>query len=193
MRAFRRPLEDTERDAFFGIYEAGPGKYDSGTDFEQGIALTVEAFLQSPSFLYRVELSAPAEGSDLVALSSFEIASRLSYMMWNSMPTTSFSPRRGRDLETPRHRPHARRRLADERGVGRGLPRAVAAHRSLPNIQNDPIVSRLDATTPSSMAAETAGSSARPSSRWGRTRIFDSRLPRRREARVDQRPEGTFG
>jgi hypothetical protein len=161
LRAFRRPLEDAERDAFFGIYEAGPGKYDSGTDFEQGIALTVEAFLQSPSFLYRVELSTPAEGSDLVALSSFEIASRLSYMMWNSMPDDELlAAAAAGELDTPEGiEQHARRLLAD----GRAADPVADFHAQwlhtdrYPNIQKDPMVfPNYDATTPASMAAETA-------------------------------------
>jgi hypothetical protein len=160
LRAFRRPLLDEERTAFMTIYQAGPGKYESGTDFEQGIALVVEAFLQSPSFLYRVELSAPAEGSALVALNGYEIASRLSYMMWNSMPDDELlAAAEAGDLDTPEGiEEHARRLLAD----GRAADPVQDFHAQwlhtdrYPNIQKDPMVfPSYDPTTPASMAAET--------------------------------------
>ncbi|MBL4688400.1 MAG: DUF1592 domain-containing protein [Nannocystaceae bacterium] len=85
-RAFRRPLTSEEQAQFEGLYQTGGGLYESGSDFEQGISFVVEAFLQAPSFLYRSELTPAGEGQDVVALSGYEIASRLSYMMWNSMP-----------------------------------------------------------------------------------------------------------
>lgn len=160
LRAFRRPLLDEERDAFFAIYQAGNGKYESGTAFEQGIALAVEAFLQSPSFLYRVELSAPAEGADVVALDGYEIAARLSYMMWNSTPDDALlAAAEAGELDSPEGiEMHARRLLADARA---GDPvrdfHAQWLHMDrYPNIQKDPMVfPDYDPTTPASMAAET--------------------------------------
>lgn len=73
-RVFRRPLDGTESAAFFAIYQTGAGLYEGGTDFEQGIAPVVEAFLQSPSFVYRVELSSPPADAELVALTGWEVA-----------------------------------------------------------------------------------------------------------------------
>src|SRR5262249_29563150 len=58
-------------------------------DFATGIQLVIQAALQSPRFLYRVEfgMADPVSGSDdVVALGSYEIASRLSYLLWASMP-----------------------------------------------------------------------------------------------------------
>lgn len=160
LRAFRRPLLDAERDAFASTYQVGPGKYETGTDFEQGIALVVEAFLQSPSFLYRVELSAPPQDSELVALTGYEIAARLSYMMWNSTPDDALlAAALAGELDTPDGiEEHARRLLAD----GRASDPVQDFHAQwlhtdrYPNIQKDPMVfPNYDATTPASMAAET--------------------------------------
>ncbi len=85
-KAFRRPLLAEEQATLEAVFAQGQGLYETGDDFDNGVAMVVEAVLQSPSFLYRSELSAPAEGSALVALDGYELASRLSYMMWNSMP-----------------------------------------------------------------------------------------------------------
>jgi hypothetical protein len=54
-----------------------------------GIQLVVQSLLQSPHFLYRVEfgMADPSEG-DVVELTHYEIASRLSYLLWNTMPDT---------------------------------------------------------------------------------------------------------
>jgi len=47
----------------------------------------VQAILQSPSFLYRIEVGAePSDTEGVVALDDWEVASRLSYLLWNSMP-----------------------------------------------------------------------------------------------------------
>jgi hypothetical protein len=48
--------------------------------------VTVEAFLQAPQFLYRTELSEDVGSDALISLNSWEIASRLSYFVYNSMP-----------------------------------------------------------------------------------------------------------
>lgn len=82
-RAFRRPITPAEAARFFELFAWGRTTYD----FASGLGLVIQAMLQSPTFLYRVELGMPdpIEG-DVVPLGSYEIASRLSYLLWNSMP-----------------------------------------------------------------------------------------------------------
>lgn len=118
-RAFRRPLEDDEREIFARIFTNAPGSYETGTDFEQGVALVVEAALQSPSFLYRTELSAPPEGEGQVALTGYEVASRLSFMLWNSTPDRELlDAADAGELDTPEGiAAHARRMLDDPRAA----------------------------------------------------------------------------
>src|SRR5690606_6074085 len=62
-RALRRPLQTDELEMFYGAYLAGR---DEGT-FADGIRLAVQALLQSPYFLYHVELGDPAQADDLKA------------------------------------------------------------------------------------------------------------------------------
>jgi Protein of unknown function (DUF1592)/Protein of unknown function (DUF1588)/Protein of unknown function (DUF1595)/Protein of unknown function (DUF1587)/Protein of unknown function (DUF1585) len=96
-RAYRRPLTTAEVDRFKLVYEAGR----KGTDFKTGIGLVVQAFLQSPNFLYRPELGEGAAANGAVALSSWEMASRLSYAMWNTMPDKDlFTAAEGNALKT---------------------------------------------------------------------------------------------
>ncbi|MEM6992539.1 MAG: DUF1595 domain-containing protein, partial [Myxococcota bacterium] len=87
-RAYRRPLTDEELDKYGQIYFLGGDLYPTGSSFEQGIRLVVEALLQSPNVLYRVELSSDVSESneDLVPLSGYEVATRLSFLLWNSTP-----------------------------------------------------------------------------------------------------------
>jgi hypothetical protein len=81
-RAFRRPLTDGERAALVQVYDVG-----AEVDFGQGVALVIEALLQSPDFLYHVEEAPMPDGDALAAmLTPHELASRLAYLLWNSMP-----------------------------------------------------------------------------------------------------------
>lgn len=83
-RAFRRPLTSAEQTRFEALF-AGRAETTVSGSFDEGIQLVLEGFLQSPSFLTRAELSTERVG-DNIQLSSFEVASRLSYALWNSMP-----------------------------------------------------------------------------------------------------------
>ncbi|WP_437591233.1 DUF1592 domain-containing protein [Sorangium sp. So ce1000] len=86
-RAFRRPLADDEIAEFAALFDRGLDLGETPDDASTGLALVVQAMLQSPHFLYRVEFGMPdpAEG-DVVPLTSYEIASRLSYLLWGTMP-----------------------------------------------------------------------------------------------------------
>ncbi len=79
-RAYRHALTSQQKTALKKVYEVG--KVDS---FADGIALTVEAALQAPEFLYMVEFGEDAS-SPLHELDDYELASRLSYLLWDSMP-----------------------------------------------------------------------------------------------------------
>jgi Protein of unknown function (DUF1592)/Protein of unknown function (DUF1588)/Protein of unknown function (DUF1595)/Protein of unknown function (DUF1587)/Protein of unknown function (DUF1585) len=81
-RAYRRDLDTAQVERLLAVYDGGR----DGGSFEEGIRLTIEAVLQSPLFLYRVESGMPPDGEETVALDDFELASRLSYFLWRSMP-----------------------------------------------------------------------------------------------------------
>jgi mono/diheme cytochrome c family protein len=80
-RAFRRPVTDQDLKPLMAFYEAG---YPSGS-FEQGIRDAVTAILASPHFLYRTELGNAGQTGTRI-LSDVELASRLSFFLWSSMP-----------------------------------------------------------------------------------------------------------
>lgn len=82
-RAYRRPLAPADTDRLLRAFRAGRAE---GT-FSAGIELVIQTALQSPSFLYRFELggTTPANAK-LVPLTQHEVASRLSYFLWASMP-----------------------------------------------------------------------------------------------------------
>lgn len=82
-RAFRRPLDATESARLLKVYGTGRDKWG----FDVGISLALQAVLLSPHFLYRVEWgTAPVAGAKTVPLSGFELASRLSYLLWSGPP-----------------------------------------------------------------------------------------------------------
>lgn len=85
-RAYRRPLTDEEVANLSALFMAAPPLYpEVGDSFVAGIRHVIEAVLQSPFFLYRVERS-EVEVDGMIPLDDYEIASRLSYLLWNSMP-----------------------------------------------------------------------------------------------------------
>ena len=82
-RAFRRPLAPRDVDALVAFYEAG--RRDGG--FETGIRRGLESILIDPEFLFRIERD-PAEPGAARAhpISDVELASRLSFFLWSSIP-----------------------------------------------------------------------------------------------------------
>jgi Protein of unknown function (DUF1592)/Protein of unknown function (DUF1588)/Protein of unknown function (DUF1595)/Protein of unknown function (DUF1585)/Protein of unknown function (DUF1587) len=84
-RAYRRPLTAAEKTAFNKVYLSG-----KESDFATGIALVVEATLQSPSFLYLVEQGTDA-GGGLKKLNGYEVAARLAFTLTGSIPDTELT------------------------------------------------------------------------------------------------------
>ena len=87
-RAFRRPLEGVEVDDLIALYDELRTDPEMAYGFVPALGVVSEAILQSPGFLYRWErgLKAPQLDGDVVKFDGYEIASRLSYYIWNSMP-----------------------------------------------------------------------------------------------------------
>ncbi|HEY0710394.1 MAG TPA: DUF1592 domain-containing protein [Polyangia bacterium] len=84
-RAFRRPLTDAEVTRYATLFAKGPMLVASMDAFADGVELVIGAMLQSPNFLYRIETSDKATNGK-IALNDYEVASRLSYGLLNSMP-----------------------------------------------------------------------------------------------------------
>jgi mono/diheme cytochrome c family protein len=83
-RAYRRPV--TPRDTAALMRFVDLAKSD-GRSTEQGLELAIQAMLVSPNFLFRIEHDAnPNDPTQVHQISELELASRLSYFLWSSMP-----------------------------------------------------------------------------------------------------------
>ena len=83
-RAFRR---DVTQDEVGRIMRLAKQAVDDGGSFEEGIRLAVMATLISPHFIFRWELDgAPENPKAIRSLNEFELASRLSFFIWSSLP-----------------------------------------------------------------------------------------------------------
>ncbi|MDP2341294.1 MAG: DUF1592 domain-containing protein [Deltaproteobacteria bacterium] len=121
-RAFRREVPQEER-AFFVDYF---GEQRLLLGFAPAFELVLQAVLQSPSFLYRLELDASGDADDLgrVPVSSIEMATRLSYFLWGSTPDAELL-QAGLDGD-----------LADPDNVTRQAARLLADTRAMEAIQS---------------------------------------------------------
>jgi cytochrome c553 len=85
-RVFRRPLTAAEVVRWLAVYTVGSQTAPAGTSAHQsGMELLISGLLQSPAFLYRSELGED-DGAGGYVLSSYEIASELSYLLWAAPP-----------------------------------------------------------------------------------------------------------
>jgi hypothetical protein len=83
-RAYRRPVRDAELARLSKLAASARGRGDS---FESSIQTALQAILVSPYFLFRVELDPETnDAGQIRMLNGFELASRLSYFLWSSMP-----------------------------------------------------------------------------------------------------------
>jgi mono/diheme cytochrome c family protein len=111
-RAFRRPLTEEDTSALVGFYDQSRS---GGADFETGVREALSAILVSPHFLYRAE-SGGDDGATL-ALSDLELASRLSFFLWSSLPDDELLAlaNEGKLSDDTTLRAQIHRMLADER------------------------------------------------------------------------------
>jgi hypothetical protein len=81
-KAFRRPVTEAEAGALYGVYVTGK----EGATHAAGLKAVIEMALQSPQFLYRLENGVSIAGKTVRRPTSHEMATRLSYLLWGSMP-----------------------------------------------------------------------------------------------------------
>jgi hypothetical protein len=113
-KVFRRPLTAEEKTDYQAYFESER----AFSNFAGAVQLTTEALLQSPQFLYRVELGDPATAEpDRIKLTPFEVASRLSYLLWGRAPDAALLAKaQAGQLDSATDREsEARRLLADPR------------------------------------------------------------------------------
>ncbi len=96
-KAYRRPLDAETKKGLNDLYATMAAQFG----FQVGIQAIVEEILQSPYFLYHLELEEQALGAGKVAVSGYSMASRLSYLLWASMPDDAlFSKAAANQLST---------------------------------------------------------------------------------------------
>ena len=82
--AYRRPVTDDDIATLLGFYA---DERVAGESFDAGIELALRWLLASPDFLFRVEAPPPdLAGADIYRISDLELASRLSFFLWSSIP-----------------------------------------------------------------------------------------------------------
>jgi hypothetical protein len=82
LRAHRRPLTGAETDAYFTLFSQVRA-LGAGAD---ALATVLRAMLQSPHLLYRPEVRGSGSAGGRLTLDGFEVASRLAYFLWGTMP-----------------------------------------------------------------------------------------------------------
>lgn len=86
--AFRRPLESAETDALAAVFDVIAGEFDT----RSGVRAVIETMLQSPYFLYRVEIP-EADAGPIVRLTGYELATRLSFLLLQTGPSDALLSR----------------------------------------------------------------------------------------------------
>jgi hypothetical protein len=114
LRAYRRPLAADEEADLLTLYKK-QRTAEIGAGYLDAIRVLISGMIQSPYFLYRWELGgAPQMDGVLVKLNSYEIASRLSYFLWATMPDTKLFEAAAAGLQTPdKITAEARRMMGD--------------------------------------------------------------------------------
>ncbi len=103
LRAFRRPLREDEVKRYTAVFAE---QARLARRFNDGARVVVEAMLQSPNFLFHVEAGPDGKSGD------YDVASRLSYLLWNTMPDEAlFAAAEKGDLKTAEGRDRSARRM----------------------------------------------------------------------------------
>ena len=114
-RAYRRPVTSEDVETLLSFYRDGAAE-----GFDAGVKAGIERMLVDPEFLFRIETDpADAIPGSLVSVSDLELASRLSFFLWSSIPDDELLDvaARGHLTEPSELNRQVRRMLADERST----------------------------------------------------------------------------
>jgi len=138
--AFRRPATKEQIERLLTIFDRASGQ---GETFDEAITYTLKAVLVSPAFLYRIEADRKATlPNNAYPLDDYELASRLSYFLWSSMPDAELFElaKQGKLRDPAMLEKQARRMLKD--GKAHALAETFGEQwltlRTLDTIQPDP-------------------------------------------------------
>lgn len=156
-RAFRRPVSDDEVGRYAALVEQQVNEADR--TYEQALAIALQAVLVAPDFLFRLEPD-PEGNADRRPLNDYEVASRLSYFLWSSMPDEELfalaEQQQLRDPETLRKQ--IARMLQDDRAeaLAENFASQWLSLRNLAEVTPDPdTFPEFDDALRSAMAEET--------------------------------------
>ncbi len=112
-RAYRRPVTKEDVQTLLGFYRSG----HAAGGFEVGIQRGLERILAAPSFLFRVERQPPGMPGSTYRLTDLELASRVSFFLWSSLPDAELIgvAARGKLQDPVVMEQQVRRMLADPR------------------------------------------------------------------------------
>jgi len=149
-RALRRPSTSEDVDAYLPLLAfASEANSVVDNDFYTAVKLAISAAMQDPEFLYRVERGTPGSEADLRELGGYEIANRMSYLLWATMPDDALFAAAGAGLlDTPDGREAEARRMLDDPKARDQLHRFHAmwlGYRSIP--QTPELVSAFNRET----------------------------------------------
>ncbi|MCU1328747.1 MAG: hypothetical protein JWN34_4117, partial [Bryobacterales bacterium] len=180
-RAYRRPVTQSEVDQPMAFYRKGRAE----GDFEAGITAALSAVLTNPEFLFRVE-SDPKKvaAGGVYRISDLELASRLSFFLWSSIPDDELLDVavRGKLSQPGELERQARRMLADRRSVNLATNFAGQWLR----------LRNIDAVNPSSNLFRDFDDNLRQAFRQETELFFDSVLREDRSVRTFIKSDYTF-
>jgi mono/diheme cytochrome c family protein len=156
-RAFRRPVTSADIQPLFAFYQKGR----AAGDFESGIQAAIEAMLVSPEFLFRIERDPSTAGTGAAhRVSDVELASRLSFFLWSTIPDAELLDlaERGRLKDASVLEQQTRRMLDDPRADA--LVSNFAGQwlqlRNVETVKPDPVIFPFDEALRQSFLTETA-------------------------------------
>jgi len=167
-RAFRRPVDKADVEPLFAFYQTAR----TAADFESGIQAAIEAMLVSPEFLFRIERdpsppkAASGAGSglsrttDARRITDVELASRLSFFLWSSIPDRELLDlaEHGRLRDAAVLEQQVRRMIEDPRADA--LVSNFAGQwlqlRNVETVKPDPVIFPFDEALRQSFSTETA-------------------------------------
>ena len=113
-RAYRRPVTAEELDRLVALAES---RRQAGEKWEAAIQFAMTAVLVSPKFLFRVELDDRPDSPDPHPLDEYQLASRLSYFLWSSMPDQELFDLAANKQLTPNLDSQVKRMLRDPKAA----------------------------------------------------------------------------
>jgi len=156
-RAFRRPVTPADIQPLFAFYQDGRAQ----GDFESGIQAAIEAILVSPEFLFRIERDrAASEAGAPHRVSDVELASRLSFFLWSTIPDAALLQlaEQGRLKEPAVLEQQVRRMLDDPRAdtLVSNFAGQWLQLRNVETVKPDPVIFPFDEALRQSFLTETS-------------------------------------